>query len=52
MASRIVITAHFPSDVLVGAALGGGMAWAIRQGFARAGIALGAAAQPLPSPER
>lgn len=52
MASRIIITAHFPSDVLVGAVLGGSIAWAIRQGFARAGIALDAAAQPLPSPER
>ena len=47
-ASRIIIGAHYVSDVLMGLAIGGGTAWAIWQGFARAGIALGSsAAQPL-----
>jgi lipid A 4'-phosphatase len=47
-ASRIIIGAHYVSDVLMGLAIGGGTAWAIWQGFARAGIALGSSdAQPL-----
>ena len=50
MASRIIINAHYPSDVLAGAALGGAVAWAIGQGFARAGLA--PAAQPLATLER
>ncbi|HZB91099.1 MAG TPA: phosphatase PAP2 family protein, partial [Stellaceae bacterium] len=51
MASRIIITAHYPSDVLVGAVLGAGTAWALR-GVARAGAAPGrGAGQPLPSAE-
>ncbi len=50
-ASRIIITEHYLSDVLVGAVLGGGMAWAIWRGFARAGLLRGGA-QPLASPER
>jgi lipid A 4'-phosphatase len=41
-ASRIIITAHYLSDVLVGAAIGGGTAWAAWLGFARAGIPLAA----------
>ena len=32
-ASRIIITEHYVSDVLVGAALGGGIAWALWRGF-------------------
>lgn len=52
-ASRIIITAHYVSDVLMGAAIGGGVAWAVWNGFARAGIDL-PAAQPdeARSPER
>jgi lipid A 4'-phosphatase len=52
-ASRIIIGVHYVSDVLTGLAIGGGTAWAIWLGFARAGIALGsAAAQPLGDPVR
>jgi lipid A 4'-phosphatase len=52
-ASRIIIGVHYVSDVLMGLAIGGGTAWAIWLGFARAGIALGsAAAQPLGDPVR
>ena len=48
-ASRIIITAHYLSDVLVGAVIGGGVAWAVWRGFARAGLNLASpAAQPLP----
>jgi lipid A 4'-phosphatase len=47
-ASRIIITAHYVSDVLMGAVVGGGVAWAVWRGFARAGMGLCApAAQPL-----
>jgi len=56
-ASRIIITAHYASDVLMGAAIGGGIAWAAWNGFVRAGFDLsGRAAQPVAgdgrSPER
>ncbi len=48
-ASRIIITAHYLSDVLMGAVIGGGIAWAVWRGFARAGLNLASpAAQPLP----
>jgi lipid A 4'-phosphatase len=48
-ASRIIITAHYLSDVLIGAVIGGGIAWAVWRGFARAGLDLASpAAQPLP----
>jgi lipid A 4'-phosphatase len=50
-ASRIIIAEHYASDVLVGAALGAGFAWALWQGFARAGVALGDVA-PQPAVER
>jgi membrane-associated phospholipid phosphatase len=46
-ASRIIITEHYASDVLMGLVLGGSFAWALWQGFARAGLALGA---PAPQP--
>jgi lipid A 4'-phosphatase len=47
-ASRIIIGAHYVSDVLMGLAIGGGTAWAVWLGFARAGIALrSGTAQPL-----
>jgi lipid A 4'-phosphatase len=39
-ASRIIITAHYLSDVLMGAAIGAAAAWATWQGFARAGYGL------------
>jgi lipid A 4'-phosphatase len=46
-ASRVIIGAHYLSDVIAGAAIGAGMAWLVWQGFARRGIALAAtAAQP------
>lgn len=51
-ASRIIVTAHYLSDVLAGAALGAVMAWAIWQGFARAGVALGRLPQPAAPLER
>lgn len=43
MASRVIIGAHYPSDVLAGAALGASTAWLVWRGFARYGIALGTA---------
>jgi lipid A 4'-phosphatase len=46
-ASRIIITAHYLSDVVMGAAIGGMAAWATWQGFARAGLDL---ARPGPQP--
>lgn len=49
--SRIIITAHYFSDVLAGAAVGSTMAWAVWIAFARAGIALGGKPVQLP-PER
>ena len=52
-ASRVVIGAHYVSDVLMGAAVGAGIAWAVWHGFARAGMALGGGApQPLGDPAR
>jgi membrane-associated phospholipid phosphatase len=39
-ASRVIIDAHYLSDVIAGAALGTLTAWAIWHGFARGGIAL------------
>jgi len=46
-ASRVIIGAHYLSDVIAGAAIGAGVAWLVWQGFARRGIALAAtAAQP------
>jgi lipid A 4'-phosphatase len=52
-ASRIIIGAHYVSDVLMGLAIGGATAWAIWRGFARAGIALGSdTAQPVGDPVR
>lgn len=51
-ASRIIITEHYLSDVLAGAACGGVIAWAIWRGFARAGVALDRAPQPAPAGER
>jgi len=47
MASRVIITAHYPSDVLAGAVLGASVAWLVWQSFARRGIALGTAAPQL-----
>ena len=48
-ASRIVITAHYLSDVVMGAAIGGVAAWATWRGFARAGLDLSRpGAQPSP----
>ncbi len=47
MASRVIIGAHYPSDVLAGAALGASVAWLVWQGFARRGIVLGTAAPQL-----
>ncbi|MGO8915027.1 MAG: phosphatase PAP2 family protein [Stellaceae bacterium] len=46
-ASRIIITAHYVSDALMGAAIGGGVAWVVWRGFARTGPDLaGPVAQP------
>src|SRR5260221_1869859 len=38
MASRVVLDAHYVSDVIVGAAIGGAVAWAAWLAFARAGL--------------
>lgn len=47
-ASRVIIDAHYASDVLAGAALGGGGAWLVWQIFDRYGIVLRAPpSQPL-----
>jgi len=46
-ASRVIIGAHYPSDVLAGAALGASFAWLVWRGFARRGIVLGTAAPQL-----
>jgi lipid A 4'-phosphatase len=51
-ASRIIITEHYLSDVVAGAACGGVIAWAIWRGFARAGLALDRAPQPAAPGER
>jgi lipid A 4'-phosphatase len=45
-ASRIIITAHYLSDVIMGAVIGGVMAWACWRGFERGGLALSPPAQP------
>ncbi len=47
-ASRIIITAHYLSDVLMGAAVGGVTAWATWHGFARAGWSLSRSAPQPP----
>ena len=47
MASRVIIGAHYPSDVLAGAALGASVAWLVWRGFARRGIVLGTAEPQL-----
>jgi lipid A 4'-phosphatase len=48
-ASRVIITAHYLSDVIAGAAVGATFAWAVWIAFARAGVALGErAVQPPP----
>jgi lipid A 4'-phosphatase len=49
-ASRIIITAHYVSDVLMGAAIGGVIAWACWQAFERGGLALSPPA-PQPPPD-
>jgi lipid A 4'-phosphatase len=52
-ASRVVIDAHYLSDVIAGAAIGGGTAWAMWLAFPRLGVSLvRAEAQPtgLPGP--
>jgi lipid A 4'-phosphatase len=50
-ASRIIITAHYLSDVLMGAAIGAAVAWASWRGFARAGLGL-SRPDRQPAPER
>jgi lipid A 4'-phosphatase len=43
-ASRVIIGAHYLSDVLAGAVIGASVAWLVWRGFARRGIVLGTAA--------
>ena len=43
MASRVALDAHYLSDVIAGAAIGGAVAWAAWLAFARAGLPLRAA---------
>ena len=47
-ASRVIIGAHYLSDVIAGAAVGAGVTWAIWLGFGRAGVALAATAPTPP----
>ena len=52
--SRVVLTAHYPSDVVAGAIVGAAGAWLVRQWFAarRLGFAVsaGGAVRPMPGP--
>lgn len=53
-ASRVVVQAHYPSDVLAGAALGAGLALVVRDWFARRRLGLwiapGGKIHPWPAP--
>jgi undecaprenyl-diphosphatase len=52
--SRVVVTAHHPSDVVAGAIVGAAGAWLVRQWFAARGLGFAVTAQgsvkPMPGP--
>jgi membrane-associated phospholipid phosphatase len=52
--SRIVVTAHHPSDVVAGAFVGAAGAWLVRQWFAARGLGFAVTAigtvRPMPGP--
>ncbi len=52
--SRVVLTAHYPSDVVAGAVVGAAGAWLVRQWFAARGlgfaVSAGGAVRPMPGP--
>ena len=52
--SRVVLTAHYPSDVVAGAVVGAAGAWLVQQWFAARGlgfaVSAGGAVRPMPGP--
>jgi len=52
--SRVVLTSHFPSDVLAGAMVGAAGAWLVQQWFAARGLGFAVtgsgAVRPMPGP--
>ncbi len=52
--SRVVVTAHYPSDVMAGAIVGAAGAWLVRNWFAARGlgfaVSAGGAVRPMPGP--
>jgi membrane-associated phospholipid phosphatase len=52
--SRVVLTAHYPSDVVAGAVVGAAGAWLVLQWFAARGlgfaVSAGGAVRPMPGP--
>ena len=52
--SRVVLTAHYPSDVVAGAIVGAAGAWLVRQWFAARGLGFAVSAsgavRPMPGP--